>query len=365
MNRYFSGGLFLACLVGCSPPGTLVPDASTPDADVGDAADAGQPPVFAAWQKLDNAPTTMGKQDDVYFVDENVGYSVNGLGRIYKTSDSGGTWNKILDQPGTYFRAVVFFDAMRGFASNIGTGYYPGVTDTVPLYLTTNGGTSWSPVTTFNGPTPNGICNFSRVDEQHVFATGRVGGPTFFLSSADQGATWTSTDMSSKIAMLVDSHFSSPMEGVITGGSSTGNDSQCLILRTEDGGQTWTEAFRSPSKGRMCWKLSFPSHDIGYAAVLTFSGAASTFLKTSDGGKTWAELLFVPGSYAALGVGFITEQTGWIGGEAVGKPAYRTDDGGDTWTADTSLGPYINRFRFIGTKAGYAIGSSIYKLEIH
>jgi photosystem II stability/assembly factor-like uncharacterized protein len=361
--------------IGCSAPVDMTPpDASTPDAGPADAGqpdtdaglpDAGPlPPVFKSWDLLDGGPTVMGKQDDVYFIDENQGWSVNGFGRVYKTTDSGKSWNKVLDQPGTYFRAVTFFDANRGFVSNIGTGYYPGVTDPVPLYLTTNGGTSFTPVTTFNGPTPKGICNFSKLDDQHIFATGRVGGPSFVLSSADQGATWTSTDVSSQIAMLVDSHFSSPMEGLITGGSATTNASQCLILRTTDGGQTWTEAFRSIGTNRMCWKLSFPTDMIGYASVQTFGSQQSTFLKTADGGKTWAEFRFVTGSYAALGIGFINENTGWIGGEGTGKPAYRTDDGGLTWVADNSLGPYINRFRFVGNKAGFAIGASVFKLEI-
>jgi photosystem II stability/assembly factor-like uncharacterized protein len=354
--------------LACAPPANPTPDSGMPpDAgappDAGSMPDAGMP-VFGTWTQLMNAPSIAGKQDDVYFIDENQGWSVNGQGRIFKTTDSGATWTKVLDQPGTYFRAVVFFDAMRGFASNIGTGYYPNVTDSTPLYLTTNGGTSWSPVTTFNGPTPAGICNFSRVDDQHVIATGRVGGPSFVMTSADQGATWTSTDVSSKIAMLVDSHFSTPQVGLITGGSAIDATSQCLVLRTEDGGATWTEVFRSPGKNKMCWKLSFPSDLIGYASVQTFGSQTSTFLKTFDGGKTWLELGLTGGNYASLGIGFITETTGWIGGEAMGKPAYRTDDGGLTWTPDNSLGPYINRFRFIGTKAGYAIGASIFKLGI-
>src|SRR5207302_9432404 len=90
----------------------------------------------------------------------------------------------------------------------------------------------------------------------------------------------------------------------------------------------------------------------------------SSVVKTAESGTTLTEMPVVPGGSAGLGVGFINENIGWIGGEASSKPAYRTSDGGATWTADTSLGPYINRIRFVGPRTGYAIGSTIYKLEI-
>ena len=183
-------------------------------------------------------------------------------------------------------------------------------------------------------------------------------------SSDDGGATWTSTDLSAQLAMMVDAHFFNPMEGFVTGASSTAASARCVILHTTDGGATWQNAFTSRATGETCWKLSFPSERVGYAAVLTFGATPSSFIKTTDGGATWQELPFVTGSYAALGLGFLTEDIGWIGGEATGKPAYRTTDGGATWTADTSLGPYINRFRFVNDRLGFAIGTTIYKLEI-
>ena len=41
--------------------------------------------VFAQWQKLDSAIACKGKQDDIFFINENVGWYVNGLGKIFKT----------------------------------------------------------------------------------------------------------------------------------------------------------------------------------------------------------------------------------------------------------------------------------------
>ncbi len=357
--------IVVACLLGCSSHQSVPGDASVLTVDATIPVDGSVDAILgASWQKLAGAPTIAGKQDDIFFLDAQVGWSVNGLGRIYHTTDGGMTWEKQLDQPGTYFRAISFLDAQHGFASNIGPDYYPGVTDTNPLYRTSDGGSSWQPITSFTGPTPKGICNFNRIDATHIVASGRVGGPSFFASSKDGGASWTTTELTSQIPMLVDAYFSSAEDGFVTGGSSTQSDSVCTILHTADGGATWQTAFMSQASGEMCWKLSFPSSKVGYASVLPFSGGQSSFIKTTDGGATWQELPFLDDTYSGLGIGFIDESIGWIGGEAKSKPAYRTHDGGQSWEADMSLGPYINRFRFVDAHTAYAIGQSIYKLEI-
>ncbi len=353
-----------ACSNSPSRNDAVLPEAGAGAPDSGASAPTSEQIWSTSWTKLPKAPSINGKQDDVHFVGT-IGYSVNGLGEVYRSPDRGDTWEKVLDKPGTYFRAVNFLDdATRGFVSNIGPGYYPGVTDDVPLYQTSDSGKTWSPVTAIDGAMPKGICNFNRVDNTHLFAAGRVGGPSYFLSSSDAGLTWKSKDISGQIAMLVDVHFANDKVGVVTGASSLGGSSKCSILRTEDGGESWSTAFTSKATGEMCWKISFPSANIGYAAVLTFGNTPSSFIKTVDGGKTWEELPFVDGAYAALAVGFITDDIGWIGGETEKKPAYRTRDGGKTWEADGSLGPFINRFRFVGDRTGYAIGSTIYRFEV-
>ena|SRR5579884_2794521 len=103
------------------------------------------------WSKL---PTEhyRGKQDDVFFINSQVGWYGNGAGRIFKTSDGGRTWTKTYEKPGTYVRAIGFIDAKVGFFGNIGTGYFPGVSDEQPLYRTDDGGSTWVPVTAIAGP---------------------------------------------------------------------------------------------------------------------------------------------------------------------------------------------------------------------
>ncbi len=132
-----------------------------------------------------------GKQDDIYFVNERLGWYVNGYGKIYHTADGGTTWEKQLEQKGTFFRCIAFTDSLTGFAGTVGTDYFPNVTDTIPLYKTINGGKTWMPVS-YSGPYVKGLCAIDVVKEQyinhgnidykyHLYAVGRVGSPAKVL----------------------------------------------------------------------------------------------------------------------------------------------------------------------------------------
>ncbi len=394
MNNHFRALLFVGVYLSACSNSTNTPDASTPPlvldsgpkaADVG-FPDASPPPVDAGpadmgvvdmgmgpptpqqiasarWQQLGNAPTIRGKQDDLYFVNDQLGFSVNGQGNIYRTRDGGDTWQRVLNQPGTYFRAIIFFDENLGFAGNIGTDYYPGVTDETPLYKTTDGGETWAAVT-IEGPTVKGLCNFDKADDNTIIATGRVGGPSFVVRTDDRGDTWQSTDLSGQVEMLIDAEFFDDRTGIILGGTSANiTASKTIILLTRNGGRNWRRVFLSDTNSEMGWKADFPSRQIGYISVLSY-GQQSSLLKTTDGGETWQVLPFIDGPYQAKGVGFITEDIGWVAGERPGLPAYKTIDGGMTWQTDDSLGALINRFRFVTPRLAFAIGASIYRLRV-
>lgn len=331
------------------------------------------------WTKLKTEPYR-GKQDDVFFITPQTGWYVNGSGKIYKTVDGGASWTEKLSQPGTYFRAVGFVDERHGFAGNIGTDYFPKVTDTIPLYETKDGGETWQPVTGIKGPAVKGICaieivkkpfiNAGQLDyKTSIFAAGRVGGPAFLLKSEDDGTTWQSIDLSKYCKMILDVKFFDEKNGVISAGSDAAVEkSNALILTTGDGGKTWTKRYQSNRPYELTWKSSFPTRKVGYITIQNYNPDKNiqqrVITKTTDGGKTWKEISFVNDfAVKEFGIGFIDEKHGWVGTSTGG---YETFDGGKTWKP-VEMGKAVNKIRLLKTKkgfVGFAIGVDLYKLEL-
>ncbi len=335
-------------------------------------------PADAKWTKL-NTVAYKGKQDDIYFVDARTGWYVNGAGKIYKTEDGGTTWVEKLSKPGTYFRTIGFIDAQTGFAGNIGTDYFPGVTDTTPLYVTHDGGNTWAAAASAEGPPVKGICsidvlrtsfiNAGHLDSRVVLhAAGRVGGPAFLMRSLDGGASWQSMDLSAYAGMILDVKFFDESTGLVFAASDANiARANGLILLTRDGGKTWTKRYQSARPFESTWKASFPTREIGYATLQSYNpDKAETkryVLKTVDGGLNWSEIPLVDDfSVRSFGVGFATPEIGWVGTLNSG---YQTTNGGKTWER-IEFGRAVNKIRIIPGERGftaYAIGSDVYKLE--
>lgn len=330
------------------------------------------------WVRLPTEPYR-GKQDDVFFVDRMTGWYGNGKGRLFKTTDGGRTWASQMDRPGTFIRALGFVDANLGFMGNIGPGYFPGVTDPTPLYRTRNGGTSWEPVE-IAGPTVTGICAIdvrqSRfIDSGNlagrvtVRAAGRVGGPALLATSRDGGETWSSEDLSALTAMILDIHFIDDRTGFVAGASEADVEkSKAVVLRTTDGGRTWTKVYQGDRTFELTWKLSFPSASVGYVTIQSYNPDKAVtervFAKTTNGGRIWNEMPLVKdAAVREFGVGFVTERRGWIGAVPNG---FETFDGGRSW-APIAMGSAVNKIRVVrdgSTAAIFGIGAELHRLDL-
>ena len=191
--------------------------------------------TFAVMQKDLSVSGDFGLQ--VQFVDNNNGWisiynMIYGTFQLYKTTDGGSTWNPITTTTGGIYQ---FIDANNGWmigssVSNIGEGNLNSI------YHTTNGGTSWT-IQSDNIGTGKAIYF---TDLQHGWVVGQDG---LVLKTTDGGTNWNlvtntglTTGYSSKAVFFLDAN-----NGWISGGNqNTEGIGTRFILATKDGGTTWT-----------------------------------------------------------------------------------------------------------------------------
>ncbi len=302
------------------------------------------------WQAITSITNTDNQRfDDVFFLDENVGWAANGFyADIYKTIDGGLNWVKQIDGndlgTGLYFRNVEFLNANIGF---IGT--FQG-----KFFKTIDGGTNWSEVTNIS-PNPSGICGIDAVGSSTVYGVGVFSEPAKLIKSINSGDTWTSTDMSAHATALVEVKFVDENLGYAAGKSATGG----IIIKTTDGGTNWTEIYNSGTAGEYVWKLQIlegSSNNVIFGSIQQTAMSIGKLIKTTDAGVNWVEKS-VPGADIQA-VGFISETHGWMGGSDVG--IMETTDGGDTWT-NIGVGGNLNRIFVINNTYAFAAGTTVYK----
>lgn len=319
-----------------------------------------------------------GKRDSVSFVDPDHGWYGTGAGDLFATRDGGASWQKIASRPGTFVRAVGFIDRQNGFIGNVGTDYYPGVTDETPLYRTRDGGVTWEAVDTGDA-TIKGVCAIDILTTSRIYqgelkprkvihAAGRVGGPTGMLRSVDGGATWSVIDMAPHAGMILDVKFFDENTGLVF--AATHPDpaqAEGLVLRTEDGGKSWKEVYRSGRAYELIWKASFPEGgDTGYATVQSYDPERATQLviRSDDKGRTWREIEIAQDKTARqFGIGFVNADVGFVGTAAGG---FATKDGGATWER-APIARAANKFQAVPTPAGvrmFAIGTEVQAIDL-
>ncbi|MCX9146533.1 WD40/YVTN/BNR-like repeat-containing protein [Erythrobacter sp. WG] len=347
------------------------------------AAQGSQPAATAAPAAADGWRTFAteayrGKRDSVSFVDPDHGWYGTGAGDLFATTDGGATWTKVASRPGTFVRAVGFVDRLDGFIGNIGTDYYPGVTDTTPLYRTRDGGKTWEAVDT-GAATIKGVCAIDILKTQRIYqgtlvprtvihAAGRVGGPTGILRSVDGGDTWSVIDMARHAGMILDVTFFDENTGLVFAATNADPaQAEGLVLRTEDGGKTWKEVYRSGRRFELIWKASFPEgSDTGYATVQSYDPERATQLviRSDDRGRTWREIEMAQDKTARqFGIGFVSKDVGFVGTAAGG---FATKDGGRTWER-APIARAANKFETVPTDKGvrvYAIGTEVQAIDL-
>jgi photosystem II stability/assembly factor-like uncharacterized protein len=213
------------------------------------------------------------------------------------------------------------------------------------------------------GPPPESICGISIVDDSVVYASGAYYGIPRVIRSTDRGGSWQSFNLDTLAGALVDCYFFDRDSGIVVGSTDSATTGQlwgrALVLSTDDGGNTWRAGYVGMRDEELCWKISFRGGNVGYVSIEDFSPPGPVYyLQTTDRGLTWEDRVFLNVSYDEQGIGFVSQDVGWIGGW--GGETYGTTDGGNTWTV-TGPGRLVNRFRFLGDSLGFAVGDRAYR----
>lgn len=304
----------------------------------------------ATWQPLANSVSNINNQrfDDVFFIDNNVGWAANGYyASVYKTIDGGKNWTEQLNESNLgsnyYFRNIEFLNANIGFLGTLNGTFFK----------TIDGGTNWSEITNIT-PNPSALCGLNAVGTSTIYGCGAYFTPAHVVKSIDSGDTWQFIDMSAYANALVEIYFLTEDIGFVCGRNDTG----ATILKTTDGGQSWLELYNSNTAGEYFWKIQVleSNPNIIFGSISAVAPNLGKLVKSIDGGSTWS-------SYDApetdiQAVGFINENKGWMGGHTTGF--YETLDGGQSWT-NLNIGNNLNRIFIINATLAYAGGTSIYK----
>jgi len=298
------------------------------------------------WRSLTDIPVAYSRYDDVFFFNKDLGWAANGAeGKVFKTTDGGMNWIQQFELNTVYFRNIEFLNHNIGFLGTLSSDFYK----------TTDGGYTWQKVNNIPGPI-DAICGLDAFGENVVYGCGSFFSPAYIIKSKDKGNTWQYIDMSYYAESLVEVLFLNENIGFASGGSDTGG----VVLKTTNGGASWTVIYNSGIAGERVWKLQIlnSNSNIMFGSVESIAPLTGKLIKSTDGGNSWISRE-VPDTHIQA-VGFLTENHGWMGGHKTGF--LETFDAGATWT-DTKFGGNLNRIQILNDNMAYCSGASIYKFS--
>ena len=295
------------------------------------------------WTHLGNGITN--NLYSVFFIDANTGFVVGDEGHILKTFDGGLNWSELTTGTTNQLNSVYFTDVNTGYAvgGHIDFSHYPY--DNIGTILkTTDGGITWNTISSDTLPYlqsvffVNGNTGYAGGYRAAPGSQGWIGDGVI-LKTIDGGTTWT--ESSYGIWACITSVFFKDAYTGYAGGFIKGPGvlipTQCFYYKTINSGLTWVTAELGDSNTSHVHGLNsicYADADTGYA-----SGPRSIF-KTTDAGANWTQVLSLSTTDAELSsVYFKDINNGYaVGG---GGTIIKTNDGGATWTT-LSSGTTVN-----------------------
>lgn len=216
----------------------------------------------------------------IQFVNANTGYTCGGrfasfTGEMSKTTDGGNSWSAItLPSPlNTYqLNSQYFVNADTGWTGGITSNFSPAL-----LYKTTDGGGTWNQQMLETSPL-GGVTDVQMADANTGYVLGRG-----FWKTTNGGANWIKNNdpIIPTVGTAPNCMFVLNKDVIYIGGGA-GSSGTKIIIRSIDGGQTWTDISSNLPSTFTAFKMKWLNLKHGVT-----SGTSGYMAKTTDGGLTW------------------------------------------------------------------------------
>ncbi len=356
--------------------------------------------TLAQWEMRYPAQPTSGI-NDMFFLNQSLGFAVNGSGSILKTTDGGLHWSIIEHYQRDYLAEIKFVDHQNGFI--ISPHSYIG--DSEDFMFTTDGGSYWQstylgtsdaltflPLSTSEMIKSGDQGTISKLDNFFGLWSERYRIPTYFEWDIDvpYGDIRQFEKLNSGRILALGSSWKAFQVNAIA-------DSVAFILYSDDNGSTWdtlwcdlpkvlpTFSFADNNYGWMggneneiykttdggiSWQLNYYENNPDlYSSISKIKAidpltvfAVTTkgkIISSADGGINWDTTSIVPYSYyeSFFNINFINDQTGFI----FGSDLWITTNSGVNWNkVDDSIKPNFFKIQFLNTSLGFGIGGDGY-----
>lgn len=292
---------------------------------------------------------------------------------VLHTSNAGKTWTPVAGVE-TYGvdgePAFWFISAREGWI-----GWMTTSEDLDHLTRTANGGRRWLELT---ATTPGTWVHLRFFDPGLGYAAvSTQDGPQFGITR-DGGETWRFRSEPRQAGLRYPDvmFFLNPQVGWIGGATTQGSDFRPRLVRTVDGGDTWQAASFPPSVKGNPHDLFFLDADRGWLVLWDAPGTA--LLRTTDGGRTWTEestwLSPEHGSFlyavrylsARVGLLFVGETIADDASSSAGKgdsAVLATLDAGRTWSRYDLPAP-VQWCEVVGDEVWCSSGMDVLKIRV-